>query len=127
MNCPRCQTILERHPIIERHNEIIVDKCPSCQGIWFDKDELKPLEKISEPVLMEWRNIPNEYDQLTALTCPYCSDNPMMKKAEHPRDDKVIFDYCENCEGIWLDGGELEAIQKESWFSAIFNLFRKLH
>ena len=127
MNCPRCQTALETQPIIERNDEIIVDKCPSCQGIWFDKNELQPLENISEPVLMEWRKIPNEYDQLTALNCPFCSDHPMMKKAEHPRDEKVIFDFCERCEGIWLDGGELEAIQKESWVSAIVNLFRKMH
>jgi len=127
MNCPRCQTTLERHPIIERHNEIIVDKCPSCQGIWFDKDELKPLENISEPVLVEWRKIPSEYDQLTALNCPFCPGHPMMNKEEHHRDEKVIFDYCKTCEGIWLDGGELEAIQKESWFAALINLFGKMH
>ncbi len=127
MDCPRCQTTLETQPIVERNDRIIVDKCPSCQGIWFDKNELTPLENISEPVLIEWRKIPSEYDQLTALNCPFCPEHPMMKKAEHPRDEKVIYDYCESCSGIWLDGGELEAIQKESWVSAIANLFRKLH
>ncbi|MEZ5070123.1 MAG: zf-TFIIB domain-containing protein [Bacteroidales bacterium] len=25
---------------------------------------------------------------------------------------KVIFDYCGNCQGIWLDSGQTEAIQK---------------
>ncbi|MFT6321427.1 MAG: Zn-finger nucleic acid-binding protein [Granulosicoccus sp.] len=49
-----------------------------------------------------------------------------MKKAEHPRDKNVIIDYCEHCEGTWLDGGELEAIQKESWPIAIYNLLKKL-
>jgi len=126
MDCPRCKTALEIQLIKERNTEIEVDICNSCKGIWFDKNELKPLENISEPVLMEWRKIPSEYDQLTALNCPHCHGNPMMKKAEHPRDEKVILDYCENCDGIWLDGGELEAIQKESWFAAVFGLLGRM-
>ena len=50
-----------------------------------------------------------------------------MKKADHPRDENVILDYCESCSGIWLDGGELTAIQKETWLTSLFNLFKKLH
>ena len=126
MNCPRCKKTLETKIIKERQHEVEVDTCPDCQGIWFDKDELSVLENVSEPVVMEWRKIPNAYDQLTALFCPSCAENGLMKKAEHPRDEKVIMDYCVNCGGIWLDGGELEAIQKESWLSAIFNLMKKL-
>ena len=126
MNCPRCKTQLEAKTIVERQSEIQVDICSACQGIWFDKNELQPLENISQPVLMEWRKIPSEYDQLTALFCPSCTDHPLMKKVEHRRDEKVIMDFCENCHGIWLDGGELEAIQKESWFEAFFRLLGKL-
>ena len=95
--------------------------------MWFDKGELQPLEKISEPVLVEIRKIPGEWDQLTALNCPKCLPEQRMKKDVHPKDEKVIFDYCENCEGIWLDGGELAAIQKQNWFVAVFQLFKKLH
>lgn len=127
MECPRCKITLKPQTINERSGEILVDICPSCHGIWFDKEELVPLQNISEPVFMEWRKIPNEHDQLEALFCPSCPDHAMMQKAEHPRDTKVIFDYCETCQGIWLDGGELEAIQKESWLSAFVNLIRKMH
>lgn len=127
MNCPRCETLLQSETIKERNDEVSVETCSSCHGIWLDKGELQSLDNVSEPVLIEWRNIPSEYDQLTPLHCPSCGTHPMMKKAEHPRDEKVIFDYCESCEGIWLDGGELEAIQKESWVSAFFNLLRKMH
>ena len=126
MNCPRCKTLLNNQTIVERDGKIEIETCPSCEGHWFDKNELDLLENISEPVLIEWRNLCTKYEQLTPLNCPSCDDHPMMKKAEHPRDENVIIDYCEHCEGTWLDGGELEAIQKESWVSAIYNLLKKI-
>lgn len=126
MNCPRCKTDLTTQIINERLSQFEIDVCLQCDGIWFDKNELQQIENLSQPVLVEWRKIPSEYDQLTALFCPSCNGNPLMKKAEHPRDEKVIFDYCESCEGIWLDGGELEAIQKESWLSAFVNFIGKI-
>lgn len=126
MNCPRCKTALNKKTIVERKEEIELDVCPSCDGIWFDPGELNSLDHITEPVLIEFRDIPSAYDQLTALFCPKCEDHPLMKKAEHPRDEKVILDYCEHCNSIWLDHGELAAIQKESWVLTIFNLWKKL-
>ena len=126
MNCPRCKTKLDNKTIIERNDKIDIGNCPSCEGLWFDKGELNLLENISEPVLFEWRMLCSKYDQLTPLNCPSCDDSPMMKKAEHPRDENVVIDYCEQCEGTWLDGGELEAIQKESWPITIYNLLNKM-
>ena len=126
MNCPRCQTTLQMVIIPEQNMQLEVDQCSTCQGIWFDQNELQVIEKVIEPVFFEIRKIPSEYDQLTALNCPKCADHPRMDKAEHPRDEQVIMDVCHHCNGIWLDGGELEAIQKENWLTSIFNLIKKM-
>lgn len=126
MKCPRCQSTLQNVVIPEQKTKIEVDQCPDCKGIWFDYGELQEIERIVEPVLFEIRKIPSEYDQLTALNCPFCDLHPRMDKAEHSRDAKVIMDICEHCNGIWLDGGELEAIQKESWWSAVTGLISKM-
>jgi len=126
MNCPRCKSRLKNKTIVEPNDKFEIETCPTCEGYWFDKSELNILENISEPVLFEWRMLCTKYDQLTPLNCPSCGDHPMMKKAEHPRDEKVVIDYCEHCEGTWLDGGELDAIQKENWSITIFNLLKKL-
>ena len=126
MNCPRCQSTLQTVVIPEAKFNLEVDQCPECKGIWFDQNELQAIENVIEPVLFEIRQIPSEYDQLTALHCPFCEDHPRMAKAEHQRDEQVIMDICEQCNGIWLDGGELEAIQKENWLTTLFNLFKKL-
>ena len=118
MNCPRCETSLNIETIKEINFSVEVDKCPSCKGIWFDESELQKLENITELTVFEIRRIPSEYRQLDALYCPKCENGgkALMKKATHPKDHKVIIDYCKNCNGIWLDGGELEAIQQESTF-----------
>jgi len=126
MNCPRCEATLERQHLKEPKMTIEIDQCPKCKGIWFDRGELQAVEQTVEPVFLEIRKIPSEYDQLTPLFCSSCEDHPMMEKFDHPRDEKVILDVCRQCQGIWLDTGELEAIQKESWWRSVFGLLFKL-
>jgi Zn-finger nucleic acid-binding protein len=94
--------------------------------MWFDKGELSKVDRIVEPVFFEIRHLPKKAEQLKALNCPVCGNMQILRKAEHPRDNKVILDYCPSCKGIWLDKNELEAIQKETWIVTIKNLFRNL-
>lgn len=126
MNCPRCKSNLNPRQITNVNQVIEVDQCENCKGIWFDESELEQIENISEPKIWEFRSIPSEYEQLTALYCPKCTGHPLMKKSEHSRDRKVILDYCENCNGIWLDHGELEAIQQENLLQFVWRFFSNL-
>ena len=42
--CPKCKAALESYSFIE----IILDRCPACGGIWFDRGELEQiLKKVS--------------------------------------------------------------------------------
>jgi uncharacterized protein len=122
MNCPRCNIDLQTNIIKEFNKSIEVDICPDCSGIWFDKGELAKLDKIVEPTFIEIRKIPAKKDQFEKLSCPSCSKT--MLKSDHPRDSKVIMDYCAVCQGIWLDKGELDAIQKENWIMTASILFK---
>lgn len=126
MDCPRCKEPLSTTMHNEVNTVLEIDLCNNCGGIWFDKGELARIDKIIEPQFIEIRKIPRQRDQLEALHCPSCEDHPMMDKAEHPRDKKVILDYCETCKGIWLDKGELEAIQQENWLITVGNMFNWL-
>lgn len=123
MNCPRCAGNLNQEILKETNISIEVDRCEGCGGTWFDKGELNKVEEVIEPVFFEMRKIPSEIDQLAALHCPTCELSPMLLKAEHHRDEKVIIDYCDTCYGVWLDKGELEAIRTESWLITIKNVF----
>jgi Zn-finger nucleic acid-binding protein len=110
----------------ERHADLEIDRCPSCDGIWLDQSEMQKLEAIVEPVFLEIRKIPAKIDQLLGLYCPRCEGRVLMEKADHDRDEKVVVDYCPNCKGVWLDKGELRAIQQENIFVAIYHLLRDL-
>jgi Zn-finger nucleic acid-binding protein len=126
MDCPRCNGRLQKSNLNEVNVALELDVCEDCGGIWFDQGELARIDKIVEPHFIEIRRIPGQKQQLEAMYCPYCYDHPLMQKAEHPRDKKVILDYCDDCKGIWLDKGELEAIQKDSLLKTIGNIFNLL-
>jgi len=126
MNCPRCKTDLTKEIIMSSSGSIEIDKCASCEGLWFDNGELSHFEKLIEPTLLEIKNIPSKEIQMIQLHCPMCEDHPAMLKRSHPRDKNVVIDYCKKCKGVWLDYGELDAIQKESYFSASLKIFKWL-
>ena len=126
MNCPRCKTTLNTEKVRDINTSFEADVCNSCGGTWFDKGELSQIDKLVEPTLFEIRKIPNVKEQQEALSCPSCNNLQVLEKAEHPRDHKVIMDYCPSCKGIWLDKGELEAIQKENWLSILGKAFKWL-
>lgn len=114
---------METKSIKDIRTTIEVDHCTSCNGTWFNKGELNVLEKISEPTLLEIRKILKNKEQKKILYCPSCENNIELHKAKHSKDRKVIIDYCPDCKGIWLDKGELEAIQKENWLITIGRIF----
>ncbi len=128
LNCPRCNTPLSVENINKvtpnlTVGEVEVDECKSCNGIWFDKGELEEIEDVIEPVLFEIRKIPKTKEQLAPLSCPKC-DSVELNKVQSTRDKKVIMDVCPECDGVWLDGGELNAIQKENAAAVIWDLIR---
>ena len=127
MNCPRCKTGLTKQDIqVAKNKTVEIDQCPTCEGSWYDFNKLEQVETTIEPVLVERRQLPSEYEQLEALFCPKCksTDKPM-EKHEHVRDKHVIFDFCTGCGGVWLDGGELRAIHQENFGKAVIELFRR--
>ncbi len=126
MHCPRCETLLKEETIKDVSSSIQVDSCPSCGGTWFDKGELQQIDKIVELSIIEIRKIPDKQSQFKKLACPSCNLNPKMGKLEHQRDKKVIIDYCHVCDGIWLDKGELEAIQKDNLLKTVGKVLRLL-
>jgi Zn-finger nucleic acid-binding protein len=122
MDCPRCEIELVTEVKEEMNQSLEYHSCSLCEGIWISKPVLNFLERIKEPVAFEVLNIDSKIDQLIGLDCPSCGEDQLMKKAEHPRDERVIMDVCESCEGIWLDKGELRAIQQEGILTTLAKL-----
>lgn len=93
--CPSCKTTLEtiKDPDIE------YEKCPNCQGIFLDNGELNLLVTGAAGVV-ENRIVSDENDY-NNLVCPKCENH--MHRVQMSIVSEIYFDYCDNCEGYFLD------------------------
>jgi Zn-finger nucleic acid-binding protein len=46
LNCPSCPNVRMEHFNYGDTSGIIVHKCPECDGIWMDKDQLTKVEEV---------------------------------------------------------------------------------
>ncbi len=112
--CPRCNTNCSSIEIEDQlFSTFSAMECESCGVHWFHSDDLTKVENTYEVTLVEFRKIPGKEKQMELLTCPSCK-SITMEKVIHKRDKNVTMDVCLKCKGVWLDSGELKAIQKES-------------
>jgi hypothetical protein len=90
---------------------------------YFTRLELERKKKIEEErqkKLAEEEKI--KLKELHFMRCPKCGME--LTEVEYKG---VHIDKCLNCEGIWLDAGELEAISKleKSSLDKLFSIFKK--
>ena len=84
---------------------VTVDACGSCGGRWFDARELRRVAQDKELEALAKR-IPTVRTP-SAFRCPRCGHECL---EGHVRE--VAVDHCLNCDGIWLDAGELEEARR---------------
>lgn len=96
---------------------ITLDVCHGgCGGIWFDAFELQHVdeqeEAAGEHLLKIDRDETIVVDQSRKRECPRC---PGIKLKRHFFSAKrnIEVDQCPNCNGYWLDAGELAKIRAE--------------
>jgi Zn-finger nucleic acid-binding protein len=97
--CPKCLDKLRERPL--KQSGILVDSCPTCHGLWFDRWELDghlggPEIRPPGGAAITDRNCP---------TCKYAMTSFTVAGAN------VTVDLCEDCKGIWLDAGELKQLE----------------
>ena len=112
MDCPVCKN---EPMIVLELNEVEIDYCLNCKGIWLDAGELELLLGSSTET-EEFLNSFNIDDQTKEkkLKCPIC--NKKMEKTLVIGDKKVRIDKCKANHGIWFESGELEDILKMASF-----------
>lgn len=102
MNCPKCR-VPDLHAAVVQ--EVEVDRCRACGGVWFDADELGRLLALDARELKPLtRGGGDPSANVLAARCPRDA-NPFLRVVS-PRDRRVILDMCPACRGLWLDGGE---------------------
>jgi Zn-finger nucleic acid-binding protein len=95
MNCPKCASVNLVEKTL-RKNNLRVDYCPRCLGIWFDRGEV---EQILPEAIKELA-VPNDASK-TSLHCPRCPKKPLYN-FQYPQ-THVSVDMCKTCNGLWFD------------------------
>lgn len=112
--CPQCPgTLHEVAADAVTGYRLVLDQCPACGGLWVDRWELFPLtaEAVEQldpadpaALLAPAPAVPRP------LRCPRC-----FATMRHFRDralpDDARIDRCPNCEGMWLNRGELRRVR----------------
>ena len=104
MRCPKCDAEMTTMT----HRGITVDRCNQCHGIWLDRNEFdlllgRGLAKSFD--LGRFSPLSPELDRTPAV-CRRCGVE--MVSLVGPAD--VRFEWCEACDGMFFDRGELTII-----------------
>jgi Zn-finger nucleic acid-binding protein len=103
--CPR-DTTSTLQTVTEHGIEI--DRCPACQGAWYDFDELPKLESTVAPEDAASGMVEYSKHEST-ITCPVGGE-PMV--AFNYRAYNLELDGCPAEHGFWLDAGESERVRE---------------
>lgn len=117
MHCPRDGAELVAR-IYEADVEI--DECPTCKGTFLDKGELERIQaaiekdhrhELAKPVdsILEERAAERE-EAMPLIDCPKCSHS--MERRRYGLGSMTVIDVCPEGDGIWLDRGELQALER---------------
>ncbi|MBX3468212.1 MAG: zf-TFIIB domain-containing protein [Planctomycetes bacterium] len=95
--CPKCSATLA---YVRREGQLL-EVCTACRGVWFDPGELTLLIEV-------YRKLDDRGGTPSGTACPRCRAE--LVELPFPG-TQVLVDRCPGCQGIWLDGGELEALK----------------
>jgi Zn-finger nucleic acid-binding protein len=85
---------------------VIVDQCPKCAGIVLDRGEMEMIEALGlAQVIESGEAAPHQRRQGAA----HCHDCDRDMTALNGAGD-VEFDWCDGCERVFFDRGELSSI-----------------
>ena len=132
LDCPKCVGLLETKEVGELQKyAVVIDQCPMCKGIWLDEGELSKLlkdklgfddEVPEEEFHQHWKD---DFFDLKKAKCPRCKKE--MQRVKSAQDSRVTTDYCLECGGTWLDGGEIrELLRGGPIHRALHFIFNKI-
>ena len=88
---------------------IEIDRCPACGGIVLDKGESEAIESLGLAQVIEGgvSAEPGGGGRVTAARCHECNRDMIALRGA----GDIEYDWCEGCERLFFDRGELTAIE----------------
>jgi Zn-finger nucleic acid-binding protein len=104
---------------------IEVDRCTNCKGLWFDMLEHEHLKAIkdSESIDIGGASLGKEYDKIERISCPVCQTQMIrMVDREQPH---IRYEACTSCYGVFFNAGEFRDYKEETILDFFKDLFAK--
>ena len=112
MDCPVCKSAM----IVLELDEVEVDYCCDCEGIWLDAGELELLlggASQSESLLASFQPANTSEKKRKCPICLKKMDKVLVGEAGGKQE---LIDRCGRNHGLWFDGGELQEVLKMGHF-----------
>ena len=106
MDCPVCKNAM----ITLELEDVEIDYCTDCGGIWLDAGELEMLlddRQHAEKLLKSFKIDANSTEK--PRKCPICLKK-MQKIIVGQATPTLLIDRCRKGDGLWFDKGELQDI-----------------
>ncbi len=111
MKCLNCNSDMLNHYVQTKGQEIAYDLCEGCGSLWLDKGELDRLAFQVAGSIEYSSSSPSTNEGPQPRPCPRCSGENL-QAVNFLNHTEIRLDRCPNCEGFWLDGGELDLINR---------------
>ena len=108
MRCPKCQSDFEA----VTYENVEVDRCIGCGGIWFDALEKEDIERFKNAGSIDVgdKRVGKKYNAMWNVNCPKC-EVTMLRMADQTQ-FHVVFESCPTCFGSFFDAGEFKDLSK---------------
>ncbi|MCK5808656.1 zf-TFIIB domain-containing protein [bacterium] len=128
LHCPVCK---KEGLVVLEFDDIEIDYCLTCKGIWLDAGEMDLMignAEQAKQILESFESVSAKSINEKERPCPIC-DKKMEKIVIHTVEDQIV-DRCRDGHGIWFDHGELHSIldnaKKDGEASAIVSFLKDI-
>lgn len=124
MRCPKCESPMETVNV----NNVEVDRCSCCNGLWFDAAESEMLrtKKAAAKIDIGDEAQGEHTNPIDRYNCARCS-GPMVRMVD-ARQPHIWYEKCASCGGSFFDAGEfrdLAQISLADFFKSIITPERR--
>jgi Zn-finger nucleic acid-binding protein len=120
ITCPKCNAPMEKVTF----QNIEVDRCTSCRGLWFDMLEREHLDALNGAASVDVGPAHKEdRDKVVRINCPVCH-GPMIRMVDLQNRD-VWYESCPVCYGVFYDAGEFRQHEEHHVFGFFRDLFNR--
>lgn len=118
MKCPKCQSAMEA--VV--YNDVEIDRCTICKGIWFDAGEAEELRnaRAAKAIDVGPEDTGAHMNAIDRYLCPRCSGG--MVRMVDPKQSHIWYEKCSSCGGSFFDAGEFRDLAE----TTISDFFKNL-